>query len=80
MFSYYDPKTFGLDFNAWCKDVKNLPSKSVVVFHACAHNPTGVDPTPEQWREMAKIMKSKDHLAFMDMVSTYGWVVWYGVV
>jgi aspartate aminotransferase len=34
--------------------------------HACAHNPTGVDPTPEQWREIAGIMKAKKHFPFFD--------------
>jgi aspartate aminotransferase len=36
------------------------------LIHACAHNPTGVDPTQEQWKEMAAIMKRKQHFAFFD--------------
>jgi aspartate/tyrosine/aromatic aminotransferase len=34
---------------------------------ACAHNPTGVDPTPEQWSAMSKLMLDKSHFAFFDM-------------
>ena len=64
---YYDAKSIGLNFSAWCSDIKKLPKQSIVLFHACAHNPTGVDPTPEQWKEMAKILKEREHLAFLDM-------------
>ena len=37
--------------------LQSLPKNSVVLFHACAHNPTGADPMPEQWIEMSKICK-----------------------
>lgn len=36
---------------------QKIPEKSVIVLHACAHNPTGVDPKPEQWKEMAALIK-----------------------
>lgn len=36
------------------------------LLHACAHNPTGVDPTQDQWAELSKLMKSKSHTAFFD--------------
>lgn len=36
------------------------------LLHACAHNPTGVDPTQDQWREIARVMKEKNHFAFFD--------------
>lgn len=36
---------------------QKIPEKSVIVLHACAHNPTGVDPRPEQWKEMAALIK-----------------------
>lgn len=34
-----------------------MPEKSVIMLHACAHNPTGVDPKPEQWKEIADLVK-----------------------
>jgi aspartate aminotransferase len=37
------------------------------LLHACAHNPTGIDPTEAQWREISKVMKEKEHFAFFDM-------------
>jgi aspartate aminotransferase len=39
---------------------------SVFMFHACAHNPTGVDPTIEQWKEISALCKTKGHSVFMD--------------
>ncbi|KAL3684346.1 hypothetical protein R1sor_002368 [Riccia sorocarpa] len=66
-YRYYDPKTKGLDFSGLVEDIKNAPSGSFVLLHACAHNPTGVDPTAEQWREISAVMKKKEHFAFFDM-------------
>ena len=48
-------------------DVKAMPTGSAVLLHACAHNPTGVDPTPEQWAEISSVCKSKSHFIFFDM-------------
>jgi len=66
-YRYYDPKTCGLDFKALTEDVKNAPSNSLFLFHACAHNPTGVDPTPDQWSQISQICKEKDHFVFFDL-------------
>lgn len=49
------------------EDIKAMPEGSIVLLHACAHNPTGVDPTPEQWKELSEVVKSKKHFAFFDM-------------
>lgn len=40
---------------------QKIPEQSVILLHACAHNPTGVDPRPEQWKEMADIVKVRMH-------------------
>lgn len=37
--------------------LQKIPEKSVILMHACAHNPTGVDPRPEQWKEISDIVK-----------------------
>ena len=47
--------------------LQNAPSKSVVILHAVAHNPTGVDPTPEQWKMIADIIKEKGIFIVMDI-------------
>nr|XP_023683110.1 aspartate aminotransferase, mitochondrial-like isoform X3 [Paramormyrops kingsleyae] len=44
-----------------------IPQKSIIVLHACAHNPTGVDPRPEQWKEIAALVKQRNLLVFFDM-------------
>ncbi len=44
-----------------------MPNESVILLHACAHNPTGVDPSEEQWASISTLMKEKGHLPFFDM-------------
>ncbi|RAL59643.1 hypothetical protein DID88_006502 [Monilinia fructigena] len=46
--------------------IQNAPDKSIILLHACAHNPTGVDPTQEQWKELAALLKQKQHFPFFD--------------
>ncbi|CAG8793107.1 8886_t:CDS:2, partial [Acaulospora morrowiae] len=45
----------------------NAPRNSIFVLHACAHNPTGVDPTPAQWDELSKVIKGRGHFPLFDM-------------
>ena len=49
-YKYLDRATNTLDFDGFMNDLEAAPSGSIFLLHACAHNPTGVDPTPEQWR------------------------------
>lgn len=65
-YTYYDPKTIGLDFEGFINTLRTAPNRSVFLLHACAHNPTGVDPTEEQWRAVANVMFEKGHYAFFD--------------
>uniref|UniRef100_A0A4W5QQC6 Aspartate aminotransferase n=1 Tax=Hucho hucho TaxID=62062 RepID=A0A4W5QQC6_9TELE len=64
-YTYYDPKTCGFDFQGALNDISKIPEKSVIMLHACAHNPTGVDPRPEQWKEIADLKRNL--LVFFDM-------------
>lgn len=66
-YQYYDPATKSLDFDGCLKSLSDAPAGSVVLLHACAHNPTGVDPTIEQWREISAMLKAKGHLPLFDM-------------
>lgn len=66
-YRYYDPNTCGLDFRGVLEDLNKIPEKSIVVLHACAHNPTGVDPKPEQWKELAALVKRRNLFPFFDM-------------
>eukprot|EP01123_Difflugia_compressa_P013205 TRINITY_DN599_c0_g1_i3.p1 TRINITY_DN599_c0_g1~~TRINITY_DN599_c0_g1_i3.p1 ORF type:complete len:433 (+),score=70.82 TRINITY_DN599_c0_g1_i3:85-1383(+) len=64
-FKYYDGKG-GLDFEGLKSDLKAAPNNSIILLHACAHNPTGVDPSPAQWKELSKLFLEKGHFPFFD--------------
>ncbi|XP_022344823.2 aspartate aminotransferase, mitochondrial-like [Crassostrea virginica] len=66
-YRYYDPSTCGFDFSGAMEDISKIPEGNVIVLHACAHNPTGVDPKPEQWKEMSALIKKKKLFPFFDM-------------
>lgn len=65
-YKYYDPATKGLNLKGLLADVDAAPSGSVFLFHACAHNPTGVDPSQEQWKEISARVKAKGHFVIID--------------
>jgi len=66
-YTYYDPKTHGLDFGGMVTSLKGMPDRSVVLLHACCHNPTGVDLTAQQWEEVVALCKSKQFVPFLDL-------------
>ncbi len=63
---YYSKQTKSFDFAAFTKALEKLPSGSVVLMHGCCHNPTGCDPTKEQWKEISKVFKNKKLFPFFD--------------
>jgi aspartate aminotransferase len=65
-YRYYDPATRGLNFQGMLEDLGAAPSGAIVLLHACAHNPTGVDPTPDQWEQIRRLIRSKQQLPFFD--------------
>ncbi|WP_368622469.1 amino acid aminotransferase [Paraburkholderia sp. BR13444] len=66
-YPYYDPQTGGLRFAEMLAAIDALPEKSVVLLHACCHNPTGVDLSPVQWAELAPVLQRRKLIAFVDM-------------
>jgi aromatic-amino-acid transaminase len=66
-YPYYDAATHGVDFDGMLAALQSLPAKSVVVLHACCHNPTGVDLTTEQWRAVADVCRGRDLVPFLDI-------------
>jgi aspartate aminotransferase len=66
-YKYYNKDTIGLDYDGMISDIKNMPKGSMILLHACAHNPTGVDPTDEQWRGISDAVKEGGHYPFFDM-------------
>jgi aspartate aminotransferase len=65
-YSYYNLKKQDLDFSALTSDLNKMKKESIVLWHLCCHNPTGCDPTFEQWREICEIMKKRKLFAFFD--------------
>jgi aspartate aminotransferase len=65
-YSYYDPKTCGLNYEGMLEDIKKAPEGSIILLHACAHNPTGVDPNKNQWAGISDVIKEKKHFALFD--------------
>lgn len=65
-YPYYDAETKSLDFEAMCSALEGVGEGEVVLLHGCCHNPTGMDPTIEQWRALADLAKSRGFLPFFD--------------
>lgn len=66
-YRYFDYKTGGIDFDGMVEDFKKMENKAIVLFHACAHNPTGADLNHEQWEKILQIIKEKELLPYFDM-------------
>ncbi|MGF6603631.1 aromatic-amino-acid transaminase [Paraburkholderia sp. GAS448] len=66
-YPYYDPQTGGLRFDAMRAAIDTLPERSVVLLHACCHNPTGVDLDRAQWAELIPVLQRRKLIAFVDM-------------
>ena len=65
-YPYFSAKTKGLDFSGMLSAIEQAPPGSIILLHACAHNPTGVDLTHDEWIELSKTIRSKKHFPFFD--------------
>src|SRR6266404_3032586 len=66
-YPYYDPKTHGLDFGGMKSALNALPAGAIVVLHACCHNPTGADLSPENWSEVLASVQRRGLIPFLDL-------------
>ncbi|XP_022245371.1 aspartate aminotransferase, cytoplasmic-like isoform X2 [Limulus polyphemus] len=66
LYRYWDASNRKLDLDGMLEDLKNAPEDSVIILHACAHNPTGIDPTKDQWKQIADIMEQRKLFPFFD--------------
>jgi aromatic-amino-acid transaminase len=66
-YAYYDPSTHGLAFDAMRASLETMDPGTIVVLHACCHNPTGVDPTPEQWDQILALVRARGLVPFLDL-------------
>jgi len=65
-YTYWNEKTRNIDLEGMLKDLRAAPENAVIILHPCAHNPTGCDPTPEQWGEIADVMEKKGLFPLFD--------------
>ena len=66
-YTYYDPATNGLNFEGMMQSLKAKPAGTILVLHACCHNPTGVDLNPNQWREIVALCAERNLVPFLDL-------------
>ena len=66
-YPYYDAATGGVKFAAMLETLRGLPAKSVVLLHACCHNPTGVDLTCAQWDELIPVLRERQLIPYLDL-------------
>lgn len=65
-YRYWNAKDRNLDLEGMLADIEGAPDGSVILLHAAAHNPTGVDPTKEQWDKIMAVCKAKKHVCWFD--------------
>ena len=65
-YRYFDPATNGLDLDGFLDDLAAIPAGDIVCLHACCHNPTGVDPSPDDWLRVADIVGERALLPLVD--------------
>jgi aromatic-amino-acid transaminase len=66
-YAYYDADKRGVNFDGMLASLKAAPAGTIVVLHACCHNPTGYDITPAQWDQVVQVVKAQGLTAFLDM-------------
>ena len=66
-YPYYDAKTHGLNFNGMLNALQAMAPGSIVVLHACCHNPTGVDLEQDHWKSVLEVVRARGLVPFLDL-------------
>lgn len=66
-YPYYDPATHGCAFDAMAAALDTVPAGDAVLLHGCCHNPTGIDPSADQWQALVGVAREKGWLPFFDL-------------
>ncbi|MBB3342658.1 amino acid aminotransferase [Luteimonas sp. RC10] len=66
-YTYFDAARHGIDFEGMLADLRKLEPGTVVLLHACCHNPTGADLTADQWRQVIEVLAERGLFPFVDM-------------
>jgi aspartate/tyrosine/aromatic aminotransferase len=67
VYPYYNFETHTFDFKEMCKSIKEMPTGSIIVLHGTSHNPTGINPSFEQWKELSTLIKNARLFPFFDL-------------
>ncbi|KAJ5887604.1 hypothetical protein N7495_007645 [Penicillium taxi] len=65
-YPYYLATTRNIDIEGMLESLRDAPRGSTIVLQACAHNPTGIDPTQEDWKQIAQVIRERSHFPFID--------------
>jgi aspartate/tyrosine/aromatic aminotransferase len=65
-YPYYDHQTHQMDFHKLCQAIEEMPQNSTILLHACCQNPTGIDPTNDQWKELSALILKQKIIPFFD--------------
>lgn len=66
-YPYYDVDTRTVRIDAMLETLRAVPKGDVVLLHGCCHNPSGIDPSPEQWRAIGEVIVERELLPFIDL-------------
>jgi aromatic-amino-acid transaminase len=66
-YRYYDAASHGVDQAGMLEDLRALPARSIIVLHACCHNPTGVDLDTRGWHAVVEVLREREHVPFLDI-------------
>lgn len=66
-YPYFDQKIKALDHGGMCEAIQNMPPGSIILLHGCCHNPTGMDPTFEQWKILSDLIKKQRIIPLFDL-------------
>lgn len=66
-YPYFNSQTRLLDFPGMCEAIRNMPPGNAILLHGCCHNPTGIDPSFDQWKELSNLIKKQQLIPFFDM-------------
>ena len=66
-YPYYDAASNGSDIKGMLEKLNSLPARSIIVLHACCHNPTGVDLSNDEWKQVLEVLQARDHVPFLDI-------------
>jgi aspartate/tyrosine/aromatic aminotransferase len=66
LYPYYDSEKKAIDVNRMCEAIRSMQSNDLILLHACCHNPTGIDPSRDEWKQISNAIKARGVIPFFD--------------